>query len=162
MPAALGKLLRIIRRFQPLGKDDQIEFFTVVLAVLGGPGEQQPAVENILHLGRPGVDHPEVAFSHRPLPGCVEALAVGADIHVKEGDLAVRIVLAGQGCLLDGVHAADRGTVVVAAVFVTGADALEKSDFLRVFAVGGTQDLAAGRAGGAHQPLVLKGGDHIL
>ena len=83
--------------------------------------------------GNPGSNESNPMF----FPGLVvipfEILPVGPHVHEENG--AVQIVsgvFLGNDCLLDRVHAADRGAVpVVALIHVPGPDALEPGDLLR-------------------------------
>ena len=67
----------------------------MMFSVLGGPGQQQTAAENIFHPRRTGIDHPKLAFLNSSFAGRVKALAVGAHIHIEEGDLTVRVMFTG-------------------------------------------------------------------
>ncbi len=55
--------------------------------------------------------------------------------------------------VLGGVHAADLGAVGDPLLPGAAADALDEDHLLRLFAVGGADDLAAGRAGSRGEPL---------
>lgn len=67
-----------------------------------------------------------------------------------------------RGSPLDGVHAADAGTVrVVAVVEIPRADALEPCDLLRLLAVVWPHEMPPVGAGSRENALELKAGDDV-
>src|SRR5665647_1087392 len=81
---------------------------------------------------------------------------------MKNGDLQFRVDLFGHDRFLDCIHAADRGAVfVVAVVFITAADALQKGNFFYRLAVGGTGQNAIGGAVRGQVALELERGDNV-
>ena len=90
-------------------------------------------------------------------------LAKGPDIHIKYGtvQISVRMFLCNHR-LFDGIHAADRRAVSVAAsVGIPGADALEPGDFFRLFFIRGSDQMPQGGAGRTQEPLKLEAGHHV-
>ncbi len=75
---------------------------------------------------------------------------MGAYVHKKYGGVEIAgDMLLGDHGLLDGIGAADRGTVAaIAAVNIPGADTLKKGDGLGLLAVGRTLQVALSRARG--------------
>ena len=126
-PESLGQFFRPGRGRKPHRKHHQIEKFPVDLSVLGHIGEPQPS-GNLLHLGHPGIDRAQSVFFHRPLKGRVKALALGAHIHEKEGNLGLRRMLLEHGGLFHGVHAADRRTERPSAGDIPRTHALKEGD----------------------------------
>ena len=63
--------------------------------------------------------------------------------------------------VLGGLHAADRGAVVVADLHVAGAHALEEGDPSRLLAVARPLDVPLRGAGGAQEPLQFDARDHV-
>ncbi len=71
-------------------------------------------------------------------------------------------MLLGDHGLLDGVHAAYRGTVgVVATIHVPGTHALEPSDLLRFLVVGQAHEMSARGTRRRQDALHFHGGDHV-
>jgi len=107
---------------------------------------------------RPAADKPG---AHLPCPveEAVEALAVGADVHVEGGDVRHAVVDGLEG-VLDGVHAAEARAVAEVAL-VARANAQDEQDALWMVPVGGLDDLAAGGSGGGQQPLELERGEDV-
>ncbi len=90
-------------------------------------------------------------------------LAKRPDVHIEDGTIQVaRGVLFGNHGILDGIHAADRRAVAVAAaVGIPGADALEPGNLLRFLLIGGAHQVSHGRPGGTEDPLEFEAADHI-
>ena len=75
----------------------------------------------------------------------------------------IRIVVTHQHSLFRGVHTADLGAIALSSAgYVTGTNALDKYDILRMLAIGKTYYFTACRAGSVHQTLHLKRGNNIL
>ena len=91
-------------------------------------------IENVVLLGRAGVE-------------LLVALAARPHVHVEDVRLApVDVVLVEHG-VLGEIHATDLGAVRQVVLGVPRPAAGEEDDFLRHLAVGGTQNLTAGRTG---------------
>ena len=86
-------------------------------------------------------------------PEFVVAFAGGTGVHEEDVGLAVVDFMVVEHGVLGGVHAADFGAVGDPFFSGTRADALYEDDLFRLLAVGGAQNLAAGRAGGRCQTL---------
>ena len=111
----------------------------------------------------PGAQEADAVFLFGPPVIFFEVLAVGAHVHEEDGGIQGFVaVLLGDDRLLDGVHAADRGTVaVVAVVQIPGAHALEPGDLLGLGVVRGPDQVAGKRAGGAQDAFELYAGDDV-
>ena len=111
----------------------------------------------------PGTDeaHPNLFLGS--IVVSVEVLAVGAHIHEKDGGIQrLFAMFFGNYRLLDGVHAADTGTIIVVTLIdVSRTDALEPGNLLRLLLVGGPDKMALVWAGSAQDTLELNAGDHI-
>lgn len=93
----------------------------------------------------------------------VEALARGTDVDIENVNVGIRIFFPGQHGVLGGIHAADLGAVFLAAAGgIPAPHALDEHDGVGVLAVRGTQQRAAGGAGGVGQTLKLQRGDDVL
>ena len=105
--------------------------------------------------------HPELIL--RPPVVSFKLFAVGAHIHKEDsGVQGLFAMLLGDHRLLDGVHAAHRGTVtVVAVVQVPGAHALEPGNLLGLFLVRRPDHVALEGPGRGQDPLKLHAGDDV-
>ena len=112
----------------------------------------------------PGAQEADAVFVLGPPVILLEVLAVGPHVHEENGGVQ-RIVFAmllGDDRLLDGIHAADRGTeAVVAVIQVPGTDALEPGDLQGLLVVRGPHQVAGKGSGGGENPLKLHAGHHV-
>jgi len=154
-----GDAVGVPGRFHAHRQDNHVVGLKGVGAVQGGIGQPQLVLPRS-HIRHPGPDKPD-AHGLCPLPGLVELLALGADVHVVNGDVRLRVVLLGNQGLLDRIHAADRGAVTVAAAQITRTHALNEGQPLGMAAVGKALDLPPERAGGGGHPLELDAGDDV-
>jgi hypothetical protein len=76
------------------------------------------------------------------------------DMHVQAG-----LVLLGDHGFLGGVHAADRGAIIMA--LVSRTDALQEGHTLRRSMIGWSMDMTQSRSGGGQQALELEGSDYV-
>lgn len=90
----------------------------------------------------------------RASPETVEALPVGANVHVQDRHV-VHAVVHGLIGVLDGIHAAESRAVAEEAA-IARADAEHEEDILGMLAVGRPNDLAIGGAGRVEQALKLQ------
>jgi hypothetical protein len=92
----------------------------------------------------------------------LEIFAVGAHVHEEDSGLEIRAgVLLGDDRLLNGIHAADAGTIGMGAgLGVPGTDALQPGNLLGLGFVGRPDEMAPERPGGGEYPLKLQAGDH--
>ena len=95
------------------------------------------------------------ALGPRALQEAVEALAVGPEVHVEDGDVLDPVVYELEG-VLHGVHAAEAGAILIEAP-VPRADTEDQEHPFGMAAVGGANDLPAGGTGGGQQALQLDG-----
>ena len=92
----------------------------------------------------------------------LELLSVGPDVHEEDVLLDVSVLLGDHG-LLGRVHAAHGRAVLLPALLLgPGSAALDVGDLLGVLSAGGNDDVSPVGSGGAHEPLVLDGGDDVL
>ena len=119
------------------------------------------AFGHFFHRRRPA---PDVRNAHflRAVEIPVKILAVGAHVHVINGDLGFGLMLFGEDRFLCRGHAADRGTVIVVANRIAGPDALDKRDMLRRDPVRRPAHVAAGRTGRGKEPFELGIGKHVF
>ena len=92
----------------------------------------------------------------------LELLAEGPHVHEEHGRLQAGRVLAGDDGLLQPIHAADGGAVVVADLLVPGADAGKERHLDRRLLVRWPYHMALRRAGGGQHPLEFQGGQDVL
>ena len=83
----------------------------------------------------PRLDKSNILFFFGPKIVFFIVLSEGADIHVENGTIEIAMgMLFGDHGVFDGIHAADRRAVTIAAlVGIPGADALEPGDLFRLF-----------------------------
>jgi hypothetical protein len=157
-----AEVLSVRRRPQADREHDHVELLLLGLAVLDEL-ELQVVGLGILRDGcDPGPHEPDLVFVLRAVVVLVELLAERPHVHEEDGGLHVRAVLLRDDGLLHGVHAAHAGAVLVPAVLVPRADALNERDLLRDVTVGGPQDRTHVRAGSRHDPLELDARDDVL
>ena len=93
----------------------------------------------------------------------IEVLTRGTNINVEDMYIDIRIMVTHQHGLFCGVHTADLGAIALSSAgYVTGADALDKYDILRMLAIGKTYYFTACRAGSVHQTFHFKRGNNVF
>ena len=157
-----GELVRALGAFDAHGEHDHVGLHLDGLAEQGvGAADDVLPVPVGLDGGHAAADVLGAVFLDGAAREFVIELRVGADVHVEHVGLRVGDVVLGQDGLLGGVHAAEAGAVGAADGLVAGAHALDEHDALGFLAVGRALDVAAGRAGGGHDALVLERGDDV-
>ena len=152
------ELLHALRRSRRRGKDDHVDLGRLDAAFVGILVAHADLVAGGLDSGRASA-HKARALIARPVVERVESLAVGAHVHVEDGDIFDAVV-DGLKRFLDGVHATEARAVLVE-THVARADAEDEQDAVRVLAVGRLDDLAARGASGREQALELHGGQYV-
>ncbi len=89
----------------------------------------------------------------RPLVILVEILAVGTDVHVEDRRFQAGRMVLGHHRLLRRSHATDRGAILVSALGIAGADALNPSDLPGFLLVGQPHDMSLEGTGRGQHPL---------
>jgi len=122
----LGQIEDVLRRLQPDREDDHVVILLDLAPLLVDVMDAQVAVGALrLDAVDAAADETDIGLVPGPLEVLVEILAVGPHIHIEDRRRQPRDVVLGDDRLLDGVHAADRRAVAVAAeVLVAGTDAL--------------------------------------
>ena len=90
-------------------------------------------------------------------------LAKGPYVHVENGAIQVAVgVLFGDHGIFNGIHAANRRAVSVAAlVGVTRADALKPGDLLRFFFIRWSYEMSHGGTGGTEKTFKFQTGHYV-
>jgi len=133
--------------------------------VAGGVLDRQPQVAgfrilNDLSRQTAHITHAVALAAHQQF---FEAFAKGAQVHVEDGRFDIRVIVFQILRGLDGVHAADVGTIRVARIRAVraGADTLDESDALRLLQVAGPAQVSLQRSAGRDQPLEFHAGHHV-
>ncbi len=110
----------------------------------------------------PAPDEPD-ALLLGPVVKSFEILAVGPDVHIKNGTFQVISgMLLCDNRFLDGIHAANRRAIgIVATVEIPGPHTLEPRHLFGFLVIRQPDQVPAGGAGGRQDPFHLHGGDHV-
>ncbi len=147
--------------FQTKRQHDHVEFLLDLLHLRTRIHE--PQIPGLGHFESAGDERPHVTDTDllRPFAVAVKILAERTQIEEKDRHLQARLVLPGEDRLFGSRHAADRGTIVVAAGRIAGTDALKERQSLGGAAIGGPANVPLGRPGGGEHPLELHVGDDV-
>ncbi len=172
-----GKLVLVKVHIQPFGqisggfrhlkthrKDDHIEdLFFQFAGFVHILNAQISLFPHLVDGMDPCLDKSNVLFFFGPKIVFFVVLSKGADIHVENGTIEVSVgMLFGDHGVFDGIHAADRRAVTVAAsVGIPGADALEPGDLFRRFFIRRPDQMSHGGTGSAENPFKFKTGHDV-
>ncbi len=151
-----------IGRFHAHGQDDQVKILLLKPAVsIQKMNAQVFAAGDLNNPRRNAFDVVDVLLRPGPLVVLVKIFAVGADIHVKDGRVQALDVIARNHGLFGRHHAADRGTIVIAASRITRTDALNPGDAPGLPAIGEADDMSLEGPRGREHALELNAGDDV-
>ncbi len=157
-----GQFRQAVRRFHAHGQDDQVEILLLQPAVfIEERNAQVLAAGHLDNPGRNALEVMDVLLGPGALIILVEILAVGADVHVENRRVQSLDVVAGDHGLFRRHHAADGGTIFVAARRIARTHALNPADAFGLAAVGQADDMTFERAGRGKHPFKLDAGDDI-
>ena len=117
----------------------------------------------LIYRVNPGFDEADALTILCPVVVFFVILAVRADIHIKHSTIQVAVgMFFGDHGILDGIHAANRRTITVAAfIGIPGTDTLKPGDFFWLLFIRRPQQAPHGRPRSTQDAFEFQTGHHV-